>query len=312
MKIRYKIPDSIKVETNIIYVDNLIINSYSARKLLAILAKNPQIISFGLNYNSIIFGQAATSYLSMSNTILNALKRLVRPNITFVILKNSTITVEGGLMLYRYLQQASNLSMLNVYQNVYGYTEQFFHEKNLIDIIKINNNITDITIKGINSTAIKTLSHALITNPTLTSLTIGNSNLKNTDVLGVFWRALENNPSITTIKILEVSGNNFRALSSFLSQNTTLNNLHLIKNNIGDDELQIISVGLRSNSILNTLLLTSNSITNKGVKFLANALKANSSITNLDLTHNDSLTFSHTTQMLKSVVNNLTFSYTNL
>ena len=76
------------------------------------------------------------------------------------------------------------------------------------------------------------------------------------------------------------------SLSLALKANSSLTNLDLTLNSIGDTGAEFLSQALRVNSSLTYLDLTENSIGDTGAESLSQALTVNSSLTNLDLTGN--------------------------
>ena len=76
------------------------------------------------------------------------------------------------------------------------------------------------------------------------------------------------------------------SLSKALSVNSSLTNLDLRKNSIGDSGATSLSQALAVNSSLTNLVLRENSIGDSGAESLSQALSVNSSLTNLDLRWN--------------------------
>ncbi|KAG0025896.1 hypothetical protein BGZ82_009786 [Podila clonocystis] len=76
------------------------------------------------------------------------------------------------------------------------------------------------------------------------------------------------------------------ALSEALKTNTTLTNLDLWGNSIGDNGAQSLAEALKNNSTLTTLDLWRNSIGDNGALALAELLERNSSLTTLSLGYN--------------------------
>ncbi|KAK3239331.1 hypothetical protein CYMTET_50738 [Cymbomonas tetramitiformis] len=73
------------------------------------------------------------------------------------------------------------------------------------------------------------------------------------------------------------------ACGMFLSKNSTLRELHLGGNEIGDDGVVHIANGVRDNSSLNKLSLEWNQFGDTGVLALAEALKTNTSVSLLSV-----------------------------
>ena len=76
---------------------------------------------------------------------------------------------------------------------------------------------------------------------------------------------------------------NFSLLSEVLAVNSTLTNLDLSENSLGDEGATSLSQALKVNSTLTNLDLRGNSIGAEGATSLAQALKVNSTLTTLDL-----------------------------
>lgn len=98
----------------------------------------------------------------------------------------------------------------------------------------------------------------------------------------------------TTIKVLDLKGNNLRstgaeALGKLLARNKTLHRLVLEWNALGmwDEAFSIFCEGLASNTCLTQLDLRNNQINHQGAAELALALKRNSTVQELDLRWNN-------------------------
>ena len=85
----------------------------------------------------------------------------------------------------------------------------------------------------------------------------------------------------------EISKYEVVSLSKALSVNSSLTNLDLSDNTVGDSGAVSLSQALAVNSSLTNLDLTRNSIRDFGAASLSQALSVNSSLTNLDLSGND-------------------------
>lgn len=98
----------------------------------------------------------------------------------------------------------------------------------------------------------------------------------------------------TTIKVLDLKGNNLRstgaeALGKLLARNKTLRRLVLEWNALGmwDEAFSILCEGLASNTCLTQLDLRNNQINHQGAAELSLALKRNSTVQELDLRWNN-------------------------
>jgi Leucine-rich repeat (LRR) protein len=77
------------------------------------------------------------------------------------------------------------------------------------------------------------------------------------------------------------------SLSQIIQRSSTLKSLNLSRNEIGDSGLQDIAQALAKNTTLKSLNLEGNQITSAGVKLLADALRYNTTLEFLDLRRND-------------------------
>jgi len=103
-----------------------------------------------------------------------------------------------------------------------------------------------------------------------------------------FWEALSVNSTLTD---LDLSGNeigDFRAdsLSDAIKVNTALTNLDLSDNGIGNSGAGFLSDGIKVNTTLTNLNLSGNRIGASGAGSLSDAIKVNTALTNLDLSDN--------------------------
>ncbi|KAF9432945.1 hypothetical protein BGZ76_010115, partial [Entomortierella beljakovae] len=84
----------------------------------------------------------------------------------------------------------------------------------------------------------------------------------------------------------EIDATDFRVLVKSLKTNTTLVNLNLRGNKIGNKGALALSEALKTNNTLTALHLRTNSIGNEGALALSKALKTNTTLTALDLRYN--------------------------
>ena len=101
-------------------------------------------------------------------------------------------------------------------------------------------------------------------------------------------QALTVNSSLTNLDLSwnSIGDTGAESLSQALTVNSSLTNLNLIGNSIGDTGAASLSQALAVNSSLTNLVLTINSIGDTGAASLSQALAVNSSLTDLDLSCN--------------------------
>ena len=101
-------------------------------------------------------------------------------------------------------------------------------------------------------------------------------------------QALAVNSSLTNLdlRLNSIGDTGAESLSQALTVNSSLTNLYLGGNSIGDTSAESLSQALAVNSSLTKLVLSWNSIGDTGVEFLSQALAVNVSLTNLNLCFN--------------------------
>jgi NLR family CARD domain-containing protein 3 len=120
-------------------------------------------------------------------------------------------------------------------------------------------------------------------NDTLTYLCVNNSR----DGVGVMElvRVLQNNNSIRSFDIRNSKVKDVE-IAALLSTNSTITDLNVSDNDIGDDGVILIGDALLRNTSITRIDLSDNSIGLNGVKHLADAMTVNSTVTELELSGN--------------------------
>jgi Ran GTPase-activating protein (RanGAP) involved in mRNA processing and transport len=159
----------------------------------------------------------------------------------------------------------------------------------------LNNNTTlrelGLCNVKVNSDGLKELFNGCTANSSLTSficseLHIGEQEYK------TFGEILATNSSLKSLNIIcneERGGGGVRLLIEGLKTNTSLTELILRRNNVGDKEISTLGTILSSNQSLKYLNLSLNSLTDEGIQQLALSLTS-CSLERLDIEYNNSIT----------------------
>ena len=92
---------------------------------------------------------------------------------------------------------------------------------------------------------------------------------------------------ITALNLRNVGLRSVRYLCEALTVNTTVTNLDLCSNGIGDPGAACLSAAIKVNTVLTNLDLCGNNVGDSGAAFLSDAIKVSTVLTNLDLSENN-------------------------
>jgi len=159
--------------------------------------------------------------------------------------------------------------------------------KAIANFLKSNSTLLKLELynNAMGDQSIVHIAEAFKYNSTLTNLGLASNNIHQKGMMAIAEALLIN----TSIVILDLYDNvleNPEALAKVLKENNTLEALKLESNNIGDDEIIILSQGLKNNSTLKELNLASNRINDRGVIEFSEIFKSNSSLQRMNLMYN--------------------------
>ena len=238
---------------------------------------------------------------------LNILKTvLLNPNKTLLLTNNKEIN-NKNMHTINFCADADILLYINSIDD-YFFDFQLNFIFFCIDIIKRDGNIilyfktnTFNTIKFgyyINFNSLKTIIHSLKQNIPITKLLLWGNKIHFAEIVALA-EALKINK---TLKIIELDTiefgydnrlyayNGSKAIANALRENTTLTEINLDENYIGDLGVKAIAeVLIKDNKTLKKLKLASNEFGVEGAKAIAEALKENRSLITLDIQRNNKL-----------------------
>jgi len=141
---------------------------------------------------------------------------------------------------------------------------------------------------GIGDNGAKALAGALLTNTTLTWISLDGNDIGVEGAKALAGALLTNN-KLTAMYLGDnhIGVEGAKALAGALLTNTTLTATSLRGNGIGDNEAKALAGALRTNTTLTWIYLDGNTIGVEGAKALAGALLTNDTLTTIDLRSNN-------------------------
>ena len=223
-------------------------------------------------------------YLKKSDKIeLLELRNTTIPNLPAlpILERNTKIEIENVIEFRKYLKKLDTKCYKNYIQS-------------LIDQLKITKlNFEKLNFDNINNNKLPIIfGQILKTNTTLDTLNLSGYHDKDMMMVDLgaieLAEALETNTTLTDL-ILDnnkIGDEGAKAIAEALKTNTTLINLKLSTNIIGDEGAYALAEALKTNTTLTDLILDNNKIGDEGAKAIAEALKTNTTLINLKLSTN--------------------------
>ena len=160
----------------------------------------------------------------------------------------------------------------------------------LAEAFSANSMLANLNLRGnkISSFGASFLLQVLTTNSSLTKLDLSNNGIDLETIPTVSSYDSLDTTSLCNLNLSEnkIGDSGVTFLAKVLTSNNSLTNLKLKSNKIGASGADSLSTALTVNSSLSSLDLMGNKLTDRGAAFLSEVLKVNSSLTDLNLSSN--------------------------